>query len=683
MATLQELENALRNADKAGDMDAARKLAAVIMRERKSGAKPEDVAKESVFKLEDKGILGNIAEQITGNQRATPETQALTDWTGMPELNELSVRGMKTGLGTLMSNPAETVQVIQANFPGVQIRQDEKGNFLLRSSLDQKEYAIKPGFQVGDIPRAGAAIAAFTPAGRAATIPGAAIGAAATQGIIEGTQAATGGEFNPKEVAYAGMGGAAGQALAVGAKAAAPLVGRAIQKAAESVPPQVAKVLTPGKAAQSGRYTSAGSAATPEAVQRRAVAEMMPVPFEGESALTQGQASRNFGQLQFEKESAKLGDLGAPLRKRVSNQTETLLSNFDAMVDQANPVRLDRRAIGQAVDQAVVNKYNVMQGRVRNAYARAREAGEMEAPVELTGLPQAFDAVEDIASTSADAMQLLNGIKARATKYGNVAVDADGVMSPATSTLSEAEAMRQFVNSSTDWANPRQALVAKRVISSIDDAMEGQGGDLFQAARNTRKQLANEFENVGITAKLLGTKGKTNERQIAFEDVFDKVILSSPVEEMNKLRATLLKAGPDGKQVWADMKAKTIEHIKESSLSASQLDEAGRPLLSPDKLRRTINQLDEAGKLESLFGKKQAQTIRDLGEIASVIYTAPPGAINHSNTASALRVALDSVVTFGVTGIPAPAATALKEAVRYVKDRGTRIRIQDALKSTK
>jgi hypothetical protein len=147
------------------------------------------------------GILGGIREAFTGTERETPTTQALPDYAGMPELNTFSMASFKSGLGTLMTNPQETVQVIQSNFPGVQVSQDEKGNFVLQSSIDGQLYAIKPGFQVSDIPRAAGALAAFTPAGRAATLPGMAVGAGATQAVIEATQAATGGRFDTGEVA--------------------------------------------------------------------------------------------------------------------------------------------------------------------------------------------------------------------------------------------------------------------------------------------------------------------------------------------------------------------------------------------------------------------------------------------------------------------------------------------------
>ena len=177
------------------------------------------------------GFFEGLSEQVTGRARATPETQALPEWVTMPELNQMSVAGFKTALGTLLSGPKETVQVLQANFPGVQVRQDAKGNYLLKSSVDQKEYAITPGFTVGDIPRALGGIAAFTPAGRAATIPGAIVAGGATQAAIEASQAATGGEFNKGEVVTAAVTGPVGQIL----QRVAPPVVQAVKKGVQRV----------------------------------------------------------------------------------------------------------------------------------------------------------------------------------------------------------------------------------------------------------------------------------------------------------------------------------------------------------------------------------------------------------------------------------------------------------------
>lgn len=215
-------------------------------------------------KKEEPGFFAGMVESVTGTQRATPETQALPEWTSMPELNQMSVASFKTALGTLVSNPKETVQILQSNFPGVQVRQDAKGNFLLRSSVDGQEYAIPPGFSMGDIPRALGGILSFTPAGRARTVAGAGLAGAGTQAVIEGTQAGTGGTFDTKEVALAGVTGAGGQLAAqqlpkvvqavkqvvkpkpapapAAATAAAPAAQPVVQTADQAVPPPAGTV---------------------------------------------------------------------------------------------------------------------------------------------------------------------------------------------------------------------------------------------------------------------------------------------------------------------------------------------------------------------------------------------------------------------------------------------------------
>ena len=212
------------------------------------------------------GFFESLAEQVTGRARATPETQALPEWVTMPELNQLSVAGFKTALGTLLSGPKETVQVLQANFPGVQVRQDAKGNYLLKSSVDQKEYAITPGFTMGDIPRALGGLAAFTPAGRAATIPSAIVAAGATQAAIEASQAATGGEFSLPEVAMAAATGPVGQVLQ-----------RVVPPAVQAVKAGAQRMTGPGRAPSTPSAPGAPMGTAPTAPRIEPTLEAPPV----------------------------------------------------------------------------------------------------------------------------------------------------------------------------------------------------------------------------------------------------------------------------------------------------------------------------------------------------------------------------------------------------------------------
>lgn len=631
MATLQQLERALVNADKAGDQDAARKLAAVIGRARQDPMAL--VSGEDVQETIQRPAEPTLGEQIVG----AGET-ALALGTG-------ATTGAIGMIGGTLKGLAE--QILSGQFGTQQA-----------AELVEQE-AMRGAEALTYAPRTQAGQEQTQAVGEAlAPLAGVAPMTAELGAITQGVRAAA-----------PAVRAAAQPAIAAGQRAAAPVT-QAVQRGAGAV-----RGAIPGAEA---RAPSVGAAATPEALRRTEVAAQLG--FTGEKAPTTGQASRDYAQLQFEKETAKIADIGKPFRERVENQTAHMISKFDAMVDRLEPIATTKRELGQGVSQALINRVEVRRREIRKAYEEAEKSGDMQEPIELGALPRAFAEVEDLAMSSPETASLLNSIRNRAIKNGDMLEDENGNLTPATVPLGQSESLRQFINAATDWQDKRSSALAKRIIGAIDESTEGRGGESYRAARKQRAQFANEFENAGLTAKLIGTKRGTNDRQIALEDVFDKVIVSSKLDDMNQLRSTLLKSGKEGKQAWNDLKAAGIERIKNASLSPSQRDAAGNPLLSPHALAKAVRQMDETGKLESLYGKKQAQILRDLADIASVIYTAPPGAINTSNTASALQVALDSLGTFAVTGIPAPAATALKEAAKYIRDKKTKARINESLK---
>lgn len=327
---------------------------------------------------EEMGFFESVGEMITGSRRATEATRTLPEWTSMPELNQMSVASFKTALGTLLTNPQETVQILQANFPGVQIRQDEKGNYILRSSVDQQEYAIPPGFSVGDIPRAIGGIAAFTPAGRAATIPGAALAAGATQTAIEASQAATGGEFGLGEVGVTTALGPAGQVVQRTAGAAGRGVRRLVGGAPEPTPAPGAAVppsaggarVEPTMDAAETVVRAADEAVTPSPsgaapAAPGVVAEAAEEAFEEVGTLTRKAAAGGPGS---EAAKAKLADLAQvnPEAKAAADRLGLDLP-FDVFAD--NPqvraaVGLTRSVAGSEAEAAWVNT-------VRNAMTQA------------------------------------------------------------------------------------------------------------------------------------------------------------------------------------------------------------------------------------------------------------------------------------------------------------------------
>lgn len=245
MATITELEQALIAADAAGDVEAATLLAREIQIRRETGgergvipmmgdaplpsemveATPveqppvQPVEQAPLAQQQEGGILSTlknlpaaIVETVTGAERATEATRTLPEWTTMPELNSFSFQSALTGLGTLLSTTDQAVEIIKSNYPATEVMQDEKGNFILRSSIDGKDYAIPPGFSMGDIPRGVAAARLFTPYGAGSvgaylglqapkTILGAGLRGTGIQTGIEAAKVGAGAEFKPEQIA--------------------------------------------------------------------------------------------------------------------------------------------------------------------------------------------------------------------------------------------------------------------------------------------------------------------------------------------------------------------------------------------------------------------------------------------------------------------------------------------------
>jgi hypothetical protein len=221
------------------------------------------------------GFFAGLAETITGAKRSASPDVAAALKEGrtiydMPETNQLSFGLIKSALGGLLANPEEKAKIFQANIPGITYRKDEMGTIFLRSPTDNKEYVIEPGLTSKDIPAVVGGIAAFTPAGRAATIPGAIAGAGATQAVIEASQAATGGAFSPAEIGIAAATGPAGQIL----QRVAPPVVQAVKAGARRITGRPAPVMPPPTAAGAPM----GTAMTPEAPPVAAIPEPVIVP---------------------------------------------------------------------------------------------------------------------------------------------------------------------------------------------------------------------------------------------------------------------------------------------------------------------------------------------------------------------------------------------------------------------
>jgi hypothetical protein len=408
-----------------------------------------------------------------------------------------------------------------------------------------------------------------------------------------------------------------------------------------------------------------------KAVLRQAQAEELPVPIK----LTEGQKTRSFEQQRFERETAKLPEQGAPLRERYMQQNEQLQQNLDAFIDMTGAELTDLRGVGELVDKALRNRAAKDKVKIRTLYKEAEKAGEMEAPVTLNALAKHLAE----SAPEAEVANVLKAVKAKAIQLGAVAEGPSGELVTQPITLKNAELLRRSINNATNAepTNIRQAQIMKGL---IDEETAGLGGDAYRKARAARAKYASDYENIGLVKQLINTKRGTDDRAIAMEDVLRRSILqpSSSLDTVRQLRRLLQTEGEVGKQAWKELQGGTLRHIRDEALKSVQVDQAGNRIVSPAQLDRVITQLDKTGKLDFIFGKKGAEQLRVINDVAKDVLTAPPGAVNTSNTASVLAGLMDVAIS-GTAGVPAPIMSSFRLISSSIKDSKLRARVKQAL----
>jgi hypothetical protein len=614
MATLDQLEKALVLADQAGNVDDARRLAQIIKDER---ARPGFMAFEAG------------AATVPGTEIQEPEPTLIEQAQGVGEA------ALTTATGAIGGTVGHVTGALKGIAEEIVTGQFGKG-------IGEKS--------------AGEAARALTYEPRTAT------GKEYVQTIGEAAQ-----QLTPLAPMTAEM-GAIGQAV----KGVAPIAkAQAVQKVAPVV--QAVKDRLPAAkiAKKEPINGSVGAAAVDAGELRQVRAGELPVPIK----LTKGQKTREFEAQQFERETAKRADVGEPIRKRYQEQNLQLQQNLDDFIDTTGAKAFDLRSLGITVDKAVRESAAKAKTKVRALYKKAEKSGELEAPVTLTNLVRHINE----SAPESEVANVLKTIRAKAVQLGAATEGQSGNLIPAQTTLRNSELIRRSINNATNMepTNIRQSSIMKNL---IDEQTEGAGGDIYRQARAERAKYAKTYENVGLVKRLLGLKKGSGDRAIAIENILQESVLapSTSLDSIKHLRKVLGRAGGNGKQAWSELQGGVLRHIKDQALKNVATDEAGNRLVSASQLDRVITQLDKTGKLDFIFGKKGAEQLNTLNDVAKVVMTAPPGTVNFSNTATAIAAMLD-LMGSATTGVPAPIATGLRALVGSIKDAKLKKKVKEAL----
>jgi hypothetical protein len=423
--------------------------------------------------------------------------------------------------------------------------------------------------------------------------------------------------------------GSAGTTLNALAGPTMQQVGAATRQATAPVQNVLAKAMTREQPQMQGM----GAASTAEQLAREERLARLGIP------ATAGERTKNLALQQFESEAQRgvltgiSEDAKTKLAEQVrgfkANQKQQIVNNFERMTSEvgaevADPTQL--RQVGKIVDKALNDEYTKKYNVYKDLYAKADTAGETLQPVSYQGL------LDYINSKTPTTRQKLDPILDSVAE--SLAMNDPGKTGAIT-----VRALEDIYQQIGKVKNSPNAGELKKIIT---DMGEGAGGELYQAARASRKQLAKEFEDVSRVDKLLGTKAGYADRRVALDDVYKHVVLDGSLEEMRTVTSLLKKSGPEGRQAYAELKGQTIQNMKEMLTKGDQM--------SFKNLNTLVTQLDSEDKLAYMFGKAGRDQILDLRDAIKDVVVKEPGAVNYSNTSGAVLRGLEALQSLRVPG---------------------------------
>jgi hypothetical protein len=368
--------------------------------------------------------------------------------------------------------------------------------------------------------------------------------------------------------------------------------------------------------------------------------------------LTKSQITRNPGDVMFERETAKSPEYGQPLQEKYAIQNEKLQRNLQAEVDQtgAELIGMDLPEFGKTLSDTFGQYKDARYKEVSNAYKLAQDAGETAQPVPYKSLTDLIQKETQGRPTK----------KAQNPLYAIVEEElkANDPSNTGKISINAMEDIRKLINEEADPTKKGTVRLSKQLRKEIDASTENAGGDLYKEARAKNTAFESEFTDQGIIRDINQLKRGTTDRVVPLENLADKLIFKGTGADVKAVFATLEKMGPEGQQMAKELRGYAAEKIRQEATKGVGRDINGKPYVSTAVLDNQIKALDKSGKLDFLFGAKQAERYRTLNDFTKDLQTTPLGTVNTSGTTSTLLSALAEMgASAALTGVPAPVGT--------------------------
>jgi len=278
------------------------------------------------------------------------------------------------------------------------------------------------------------------------------------------------------------------------------------------------------------------------------------------------------------------------------------------------------------IQTAVIAKATKLDNEIGKLYKEADEVLEGSAGVDISGFLEKLYTFKPLNRRSVGTYEALRGQVKQDLGIdipkGQAAPDGPVMVTP-----QQAEIVRQYANQLFDGANSTARVIIRDVKEALDDDVtRALGRDAYKRGRDAY----NEFKR-GLDPDQLSKFSKNEkslirdllEQKIAPENVFNRVVAGKGYtsSDLRALKNYIVGRdkfiSPQGAQAWADLRAETINYIK-NEIFRGPLGEQGGQKMTRAGLESVLKRIG-MDKLKVIFNKEELSFIKDVMNLSKII----------------------------------------------------------------
>ncbi|MCJ0927927.1 glycoside hydrolase family 104 protein [Acinetobacter lwoffii] len=499
------------------------------------------------------------------------------------------------------------------------------------------------------------------------------------------------------------LGGGVGTSAATLGRASVPVATTAAREVAQAAKPVVAQVVEQAKrpvaaVTEAAKNTfnrnsdaggSMGAAAVPAAEVRQSLFNEFDVP------ATTAQVSRDQTELaDMYNLARKGGEAGKVIQDTLDQQQARLASAIDDMIESKGARTINSEEVGGSIKDVLNTQYKVEHAAQNRAYEAVKNSEGAQTRVDIGNppkwskdylkqeaeagrTPDSNRSILDVINEESylKTSKVYTDAKDLAVKLNIAQLNGDGNLVPMPKekrpNIIQVEQLRQRIGEMGESTKKADGLAVQKLKALIDNTLDNSGSNAFKQARKNYAEFKQSWSNKAILKDLIDRKSRANsgDQKIINEKIIDRIVGGSTSQKDLEFVRNMVNKSEGGKDAWTDMQASILDKIRGEAFSGAA-DSSGNGTLVFNKMDKVIKRLDGATRrLDTLLGHEQAQKVRDANDLARIIQTVPPNTgVNWSNTMTALAAAVDGII-FGISGMPATFATALRFALKYIHEK--------------